>query len=382
MRARALPAYAVALGLLVTACSSGDPDPTPPPRSAASSTDASPTTPTDAVSPDASATVDPEPVEAGTDLLDWLPVAGSVETTVTVAGAWTLTVTADGRRALLDGPTPQTIDAGAGRRISDAFVQRGHALVVAQDTRETVPGVATVVDLASGRAATLVHGDSAVPTTTGGTWALGEGVAYYATIGAPGSPGAYCLGEVDLATQAGRVAWCAHKGEGFSNARVGSDGDLSLLTFDDSRPSCRTVVTVGDESVTPYDGPQECLGWEGVTLTDARVWSVTPKANRIEDAHVYAASADRRFDLGAATSGSLLACGTSAYFARDPAGGDPARVLRWSPDGGLDVVYEAPLGGGSGTDGFVVVPLRCGGDHLTLTALTPAGDEQVTAPVA
>ena len=41
----------------------------------------------------------------------------------------------------------------------------------------------------------------------------------------------------------------------------------------------------------------------------------------------------------------------------------------------LDVVYEAP----AGKDGFVASPLRCGGDQLTVTALTAAGDEQVTA---
>ena len=70
--------------------------------------------------------------------------------------------------------------------------------------------------------------------------------------------------------------------------------------------------------------------------------------------------------------------GDSVIVTRDAEGGDSARVLRWSPDTGLDVVYEAP-GSKRAPDGFVVTPLRCGGDRLTLTALTPDGDEQVTA---
>ena len=72
---------------------------------------------------------------------------------------------------------------------------------------------------------------------------------------------------------------------------------------------------------------------------------------------------------------ALLACAGAAYFARDAGAGEPAQVLRWSPDGGLQVVYRAPRS----TEGFVVAPLRCGGDMMTVTALTPAGDEQVAA---
>lgn len=376
-----LPAYAVALALLGTACGGGaEPQPSPPATGSGSPR----TTPADgssSASPsDEPPATDPVPVEAGTDLLDWQPIDGPLDLDVTMSGPWRLVVAADGASATLSGgPSRRTIRAGAGRRISEAAVRAGHALVVAQDTRETSPSVATVVDLATGEATTLVHGDSTVPTTSGGTWALAADAAYYATVGAPGRPRAYCLGEVDLATQAGRVVWCADQGQGFSNARVGADGTLSLLTFDDARPSCRTVVTVGEDSVTPYDGVEECLGWEGVTLDGGRVWSVVPRADRVEAAHVYAATDDGLLDLGGATSGSLLACGAAAYFARDAGGGDPARVLRWSPDSGLDVVYQAPRGPKAGQDGFIVAPLRCGDDRLTLTALTPAGDEQVTA---
>lgn len=305
---------------------------------------------------------------------------GSTDAAVTEAGEWTLTVDPRSTRAVLDGPRPVTLPAGAGRRIAEAFLDDGHALVVAQDRRETRPSVATVVDLASGERTTL-DGDSPAPTTSGGTWALGPDQAFYATVGAPGQARAYCLAAADLGTGDGAPLWCAATRQGFTNARVGSDGTLSLMTFDDARPSCRTLVTLAGVTLdgpdpTPYDGPTACAAWEGVTLGSDRVWTEVPDERHIEQAHAFAATtAGEQQDLGAATSGSLLACGDAAYFTRDAGGGEPAQVLRWRADEGLRVVYRAP----SAKDGFVVAPLRCGGTQLTLTALTPAGDEQVTA---
>ncbi len=100
-----------------------------------------------------------------------------------------------------------------------------------------------------------------------------------------------------------------------------------------------------------------------------------PREKRIEAAHVYATLGDGYVDLGPALTDSLLACGDAAYFARDPGADRPGQVLRWRSDGSLDVVYEAP----GGAEGFITVPLRCGDDALTVTALTEEGDEQVTA---
>ena len=374
-----MTAYAAlaALAAGVVGCSAEDPDP--------AATQATAQTPSQEPSPDDEPPTDAtEPEDA---LLDWTPVPGPTDALVTVAGDWTLTIAADGTRARLNGPRPTTVRAGTGRRISDAFLDDAYALVVAQDGREERPSVATAIDLATGDTRVLdgdgPDGTSSGGTSSGGTWALGPGTAFYATVGTPGRPRAYCLVSSDLPSGATLPTWCAPTRHGFTNARVGTDGELSLMTFDDSRPSCRTVmsmagVTVQDGEPTPYDGPTECKAWEGVSLGAARVWNEVPDEGRIEQARAYAATADGVTELGDATSGSLWACGDAAYFSRDAGDGDPAQVLRWHPDDGLQVVYRAP----EATEGFIVAPLRCGGDHLTLTALTPAGDEQVSAPLS
>ena len=103
-----------------------------------------------------------------------------------------------------------------------------------------------------------------------------------------------------------------------------------------------------------------------------------PKENQIETAQFFARVGDGYFDLGPGTSGSLVACAGSAYFAREPQrDGDPARLMRWSPEGELTVAYEA----GKGGQATLSAP-RCGGDAITVTALTSKGDEQVSAPVS
>ena len=322
-------------------------------------------------SPDAPVVVEPVP-----DLLDWSPAPGRVEDTVTVSGPWTLTVDPHGRRVTLEGPEPESVAAGRDRRVSEALIDGEYALVVSQDRLEQRPAVATVIELATGRRLVL-DGTSEVPTTTGGTWALGAGHLLHATRPDVGAVDRYCLARVDLASGRPEVAWCAGPGQGFTHARITGQGD-TLLTFDDSQPSCRTVATVSQGDVAPFAGVAECRGWDGVVLEGGRVWSVVLRESRIDDAHLYATVGDGYYDLGPGTSGSLVECAGAAYFSRDPAReGDPAQVLRWRPDGTLAVVYEAPTGG----EGFVTVPLRCGGDRLTLTALTESGDEQVTAPV-
>ena len=102
------------------------------------------------------------------------------------------------------------------------------------------------------------------------------------------------------------------------------------------------------------------------------------KENRIEAAQFFARVGDGYFDLGPGTSGSLVPCAGAAYFVREPQGdGDPARLMRWSPDGELTVAYET----GQGGQATLSTP-RCGGDTITVTALTSKGDEQVSAPVS
>jgi hypothetical protein len=105
---------------------------------------------------------------------------------------------------------------------------------------------------------------------------------------------------------------------------------------------------------------------------------VVPKERRVEAAHFYSHTDAGWFDLGPGTSGSLVACAGAAYFVRDPATKrDRATLLRWDPVAGSLSTAFASAGRGNA----FLSPPRCGGDHLTVTAFSAAGDEQVTAPV-
>ena len=371
--------YAVGAALLLSLVACGDseepgsdPVPTPSDSSTPSGTD-EPTADTPSGGT-ADAPVTLEPVE---DPLDWQPVEGSADDVVTRNGTWTLTVAEDGSTSQLtnqtsDGHSSGQVGADPGWRVSDGLLDAHWAVVVLQDEDEEKPSRATVTDLDTGKAYEL-NGKSDVPTTHGGTWALGEGHLLHATI--DGS-GAYCLASVDLASRASEVAWCAPKRHGFNSARVSPAGD-SVLTFDDAQPACRTVATVAAGTTTPFEGVADCKAWDGIAVEDGAVWSVIPNEERIEQAQLYARTGDGYFDLGPGTAGSLVWCGDAAYFTRDPQQeGDPAALMRWAPGSGLAVVYESPEG-----DAFIEEP-RCGGAVMTLTARTSSGDEQVTADLS
>lgn len=313
-----------------------------------------------------------DPTAARTATLDWKPLPGSTKDDVTSNGTWTLTVAADGGTATLEGPqTGTTVAVDDRERVSDAFLDEDRAVVVLQDRQETRPARALVTELASGEE-WEVGPDSAVPTTTGGTWAMGGDTLVHATVT---DAGRYCLATVDLAARTSELGWCAPERHGFNGARV-TDAGTALMTFDDSRPSCRTVVAVRGADVEPFEGVAECKGWDALLLPDATVWSVVPKENRVEAARLSARTADGVVDLGPGTSGTLVGCGDAAWFVRDPQrDGDPARLLRWSAEDGLSVAYET-----DGSPAFLAPP-RCGGGAINVTALSEGGDEHVTAPL-
>jgi hypothetical protein len=152
-----------------------------------------------------------------------------------------------------------------------------------------------------------------------------------------------------------------------------------MMVFGAHHPSCRTLVQVGgDAHLTPLPGVTPCQGWDSSLSAPGAVWSVVPDEHRIEAAHFYAHTTGGWFDLGPGISGSLVTCGTDSYFARDPGSrSEPATLLRWSPaDATLAVVFAS-----RGTGNAFLAPPRCGGDHLTVTAYSQAGDEQVTTSV-
>ena len=353
---------AAALVLALAGCSSDDrsagPEPEPEPSASPSSKPARTTPPSSPANGPA------------TTELDWRPVPGPVRDSVTTGGGWTLTVENDGASWALDGPQGSTGGAESGFRVSDALLDDSWAVVVLQDRTEQQPSRARVTDLATGATFTI-DGHSDVPTTNGGTWALGEDRLLHATV----SKGSYCLAGVDLATRTSTLGWCAPKRHGFNDAHITPAGD-SVLSFDSGHPSCRTLLALDRADGTPFDGVPDCKGWDGLLTDDGTVWSMIPNEHRIEQAHFYATTAAGRTDLGPGTAGTLAWCGGAAWFVRDPQQeGDPAALMRWTAADGLTVAYESP-----GGRAFLTAP-RCGGDTITVTAMAERGDEQVTAPI-
>ena len=172
--------------------------------------------------------------------------------------------------------------------MTEALIDGEYAVVVTEDEQAQQPNTATVIDLATGEKSVL-DGSSDVPTTTGGTWALGDGTLAHATLG-PGRR--YCLATVDLASMSSTTGWCAPPRNGFSGARVTPEG-IALLAFDDQRPSCRTVGEVDDDELEPLEGVPDCTGWDATARsTTARCGPSCPKERRIEEAHFYARSED------------------------------------------------------------------------------------------
>ncbi|GCD90462.1 hypothetical protein [Nocardioides sp. LS1] len=377
MRRYAATAALLAATLALAGCTAdkkplaGKPHATASSGSPSSSPSTSPGTPPATPALPAGGTADePALVVADRDLLDWSPVGGSTEATVTTNGDWSLTVDKSGSQADLEGPSSASGSGSSGERVTDAFLDDQWAVVVFEDKQETAPSRATVTDLATGKTFDI-DGHSDVPTTVGGTWAMGEGHVLHATVHGQG----YCVASVDLATRKSTLGWCAPQRHGFNGARITPAGD-SLLTFDDSHPSCRTVVALDGTTTTPFEGVEDCHGWDGLVTDDGAVWSVVPQENNVETARFFARSGDAYYDLGPGSSGSLVWCAGSAYFARDPQqDGDPARLMRWTPGAGLDVVYES-----KGGQAFLAEP-RCGGDTMTVTSLAQGGDEQVSTPL-
>jgi len=302
--------------------------------------------------------------------LQWKSVAGPTANLVTVGDGWTLTVPEGGATARLVGPHPRTIRAGDHASVSDAFLDDHHALVVSEDRRATDPDRATLVDLTSGKARVL-DGRSDPPTVAGGTWALGPQSLVHATLGGHRR---YCLATVALSDLSGSTGWCAQPRQGFSRAAVTDDG-TSMMTFDDHHPSCRTLHQVDGTQLTTFPGVVACKGWDSALLDGTTVWSVVPNPHRIDVAHFYAHTETGWWDLGPGTSGSLVTCAGAAYFTRDPdSRTDPAMLLRWQPDtASLTTAYRS-----GATGNAFLSPARCGGSHLTVTAYSDAGDEQVT----
>ena len=361
---RAVLSVGLLAGLLV-GCGEDEPErPSASPSgstSATTSPSASPT-PTPTPAPSGGGAVTPTPA-----LLDWAPTGADPEDVVVVGDQWRVEVVGDGRRAEVTGPDSQTtIQHGGGRRIADVLLDDEWLVVTAQDEEGTSPPEVTVLELATGDRRRLTP-----PPAAGGSWSMHGGTLHYPTTGPQET---YCLAAFDLASGQGEVDYCAAPRHGFSNV-TSSSTTTALMTFDDARPvSCRTLATLTDGVAEPLAEAPQCTGWDVAATPTGAVWSVLPDEQQV-GVGAFSASADgATYDLGTGATGTLTPCGDSTYFARNAAGGEPAQLLRWTPEATLEVAYEAP-GDGPGFLG----PPACAGQVLTVTAFGADGDEQVFA---
>jgi hypothetical protein len=364
-----MTSYAVIATLAVTlaGCAGDDGKPGVSTSSTAGDSSTARANPTsgDSATPDDNPTTTPSPSESATNLLDWQPTDNTVEND-------TVGLQAIGkRRVAFRSADDVHINGFNQQHISDLLLDGATSVVVLQDARDEDPAQARIATLGGKRF--QLDGSSEVPTTNGGTWAIGQGKVFHASYG---PKNAYCLAEVDLATQKSAIAWCAPKDQGFNDARITPAG-LTVLSFTLGKDGCRTPITIAHGVATPVDGPTKCIGWDSLLTPQGLVWSETPDANHVEQASFFAIGADgTQQDLGNGDTGSLTWCGTSAYFTQQPqTDGDPARLLRWTKDRQLETVYETP-----GSPGFLGEP-RCGGSRITIDAKSEGGDEHVSAPV-
>ena len=336
-----------------------------------SAQDPGPSTPSPQQSPAPQGGTPDQPVrlDAQQSLLEWVPAPVAVENTLTTNGTWFLTVEAAGQAYRLDGPDQSFGTGEADTRITNALLDAGWAVVVRQDLAGRRPATAEVTDLATGDQFTI-DGGADVPTMAGGTWALGGDTLVHAT---PGPGDSVCVATVDLPSGSSSTTWCAAAKHGFNAAHV-TDAGTSVLTFDDAKPSCRTVGSLADGQLSAFPGVPECAAWEGALLADdTAVWSVIPKETDSDSAEFFGRVGDAYFDLGRAMSGTLVPCAGAAYFVADPQRtGAPARLMRWDGSS-LATVYDAPAG-----QSYLDAP-RCGDHALVLTAHSEAGDQQVMA---
>ncbi len=287
---------------------------------------------------------------------------------MTVSGPWTLTLVDGGGTVRLDGPEPQQLEAPRGFAYTEALIDGEYAVAVAEHEQATRPNSTTVVELATGE---VLEGD--VGSGVGGSWALGSGLlANTATRGRQ-----YCVSVTDLTAGRRSGGPCVPPRHGISNLTITPAG-TAAMTFDDGRPSCRTLNRVEGRSFRPLSGVTDCRGWEAVATETAQIWGEVANERRVEASEYFLDAGAGLVELGPGTTGSLTWCGDAAYVVRDPQrSADPARLLRILPDAGeAEVVYETEATGRA----FLSEP-RCGGTDLTLTAYTATGDEQVTAPL-
>ena len=169
-------------------------------------------------------------------------------------GGWTLTVdqAAHPGRARRAGRRHR-LGRASDERISDALLDGRLGRRGAAGRQETRPGRADRGRPAPPAQEFTVDGSSDVPTTNGGTWALGRGppAARHRRTG-----GAYCIASVDLAhPRRPTLGWCAPARHGFNDAPDHARRRLAAhLRRLAARPAAPSVRARRRRRSTPFAG--------------------------------------------------------------------------------------------------------------------------------
>lgn len=175
-----------------------------------------------------------------------------------------------------------------------------------------------------------------------------------------------CVARLDLSApdpvrRASTVA-CTEPGLRAGWLRV-TDGALTFLAGTQST-ACPTMYRV-----TLPAGRPEKLAVDGCVsrgIADANwiVWSEPPPVDadgyaNYFDARLRVQTGDGVHDLGAAVTGSTAVCDGALYWTWDDmeAPLEPSQIRRWTPDGGVEVVYRSP--DGSGLDRYATSGVSC-----------------------
>jgi hypothetical protein len=128
---------------------------------------------------------------------------------------------------------------------------------------------------------------------------------------------------------------------------------------------------------TPVEEAEDCSAWDVAATPGGAAWSEVRNERRAEEGVFRAVGDGTTYDLGPGTTGTLVPCGDSVWFVRDPQSrSEPARLMRWTPDATLEVAFESRARGTA-----FLAPPECAGDVLTVSSFGPRGDEQVSATV-
>jgi hypothetical protein len=233
---------------------------------------------------------------------------------------------------------------------------------------------ATIYDLESGRATALSEVRGAPPLSKYGPQAtISEDGKYYYSASRGVTP-SQCVGEVDLIKMRGRLVECAER-EGIILYIGSGEHGASWTHFKTGDfQSCRVGRGIrGKERFTMAE--MDCDTFDTAALGGWHLRSLHPPGAVLAPALPLVAERGRnRVDLGLARGQSLIACNGHAFWKQEVTAPVPAqRIVRWRPDGPVELVHETHEPPSSSTEAVLLTPRSCNEGLLTVTVVRTSG---------